>query len=167
MNQIIKTCFGISSLCADKNHVIFYDADCNHSLDSLNKVETDLRKMQVVASLSTFYVLKSTNGYNAICLDKIPIENVIKLLSNYCTMIDNDFIKFGAKRGYFTLRIDKDKKIINNLISITERKKSFPHKFILENFLNISVVEGDFDNSKSIDIIHFPSDKNGYFEVKK
>jgi len=164
MKKILKTCFGISSLCNDKKHVLFYDADCEHSKLNLFKVENDIRKMQICGNLSTFYILKSTNGYNAFCLDKLDLQLIHNLLSTYGSMVDGDFIKYGFKRGYYTLRIDKDKKFLKELLSYNLKKKSKGHKILFEQYFHMLIENDGFDNSKHIDIIRYPSKKDGFFK---
>lgn len=73
---------GIDSRCADFKHVIFLDYD---KIDFDYLIE-ELKWLQEEFKLSEFYVFDTgrakgeLRGYHAICLDKLPIHEVFKIV---------------------------------------------------------------------------------------
>lgn len=165
-----NVCYGISSKADDKHgHVIFWDYDDNDFLIFLKYLE----RMQKMYNLSDIYIIKSTNGYNALCLDIVNAGVIFDMGTNVFSPCDRDFYKYGYQRGYYTLRFDRDKILENVLIShnTPTYKKSFAHKVFLEWFFASDNLKIDYDNFfndyTKLKIIQYPSKKNGFHTVDK
>lgn len=160
---IKKVCFGITNLTADGYFIPFLDYDDI----ALKRVEKELSDIQKKFNLSDVYIIKSSNGYNALSLDKLPYNVMINLV-NYSKLLDKTFRKVAIARGYFTLRIGIDKKIIVILESDCKYyEKSNSHCMSLERFYDIEVKnKTKIDNNTMLRIDMFSSDKYGFLEVK-
>jgi len=164
MKTFNRFCYGISSKISKNEHVFMIDFDGI----SFKRVISELLHIQFDNQLSDIYVIRSTNGYNAICLDKLTLNMIYNIGIN-SKIADQDFFKYGFKREYFVLRFDKDKELICTLKSNSDKyEKSFAHY----NFLNMSFgiekqLDFTFDSNTVIDIIQYPSNKNGYHYVKE
>lgn len=160
---IKKVCFGMTNLTADGYFIPFLDYDDI----SLKRVETDLLNIQKKFNLSDIYIIKSSNGYNALSLDKLPYNVMISLV-DYSKIVDKVFRKVAIARGYFTLRIGIDKKIICILTSDSiYYEKSNSHLLALEKFYDIEVKNIEkIDKNTMLRIDMFLSDKYGFFEVE-
>lgn len=165
MNKMFKCCYGVSSKAGANEHTLFLDYD--HI--GLESVKTHLFYLQNEYSFSDIYIIKSTNGYNAICLDKIPLYLIFTLGNSVIAPVDRNFIKYGFQRGYYTLRFDNDKQLIEVLKSDNKKyDKSFAHKVFLEWFFRIKIdFDNTFDENTKLSIIQYPSTKNGYHIVPK
>ena len=108
-----KYCFGITSDTNIKyHHVLFFDFDGEHKLF---EIIDSLKNVQRRYGLSTIYVLKSSNGFNAFCLSVRPMREVINILSD-TNLIDDLFVRLGyEKNNRFILRMDLDKKPVYRL----------------------------------------------------
>jgi len=159
-----KCCYGVSSITKDNRHVFMLDYDNAFYSDVYN----DLLELQSLYNLSDIYIIKSTNGYNAICLDKITL-NLVYNFGIHSSMIDQHFIKYGFKRGYYVLRFDNDKKIKTVLPNTSIKyEKSKPHAQFLNMFFGTKIKydNDNFDKNSKLDLIQYPSDKNGYHNVE-
>lgn len=110
------------------------------------------------------YILKSTHGYNAFSLDKLTYH-ILKDVYKYSKFSDKDFIKYGLQRGFLTLRMGNDKRLINILYSDNEGYyKSYSHKLFFEKVMQFTIKDNNnmFDNEKQITITVFPSNKHGF-----
>lgn len=141
----------------------FFDYD----IEDLPNIVLELMSIQKEFNLSNIYLLKSSNGYNAFSLDKL-FFNVINDIFESTEFVDNDFIKWGLNRGFLTLRMGEDKKIISVLVSKSKNinyKKSLPHKKFFNEIMEFDIKDDiNFDNESKIIITMFPSNKHG---VKK
>ena len=81
---------------------------------------------------------------------------------------DRDFFVYGFKRQYYVLRFDIDKRLVCILCNDSKKyTKSFAHKLFLEWFFDIVIRDSNFDDNDRIDIIQYPSRKNGFHYVSK
>lgn len=162
----LRCCYGISSKAnTDGGHVIYLDYDDK----SYQCVKEHMKYMQNEYMLGDFFLIKSTHGFNGVCLDILPLP-VVKLIGcDVMSPCDRDFYKFGYKRGYYVLRFDCDKELIEIVPSVHyQYEKSLAHKNFLEWFFGIKIPDDPkFNSFTKIDIIQYPSDKNGYHSVKK
>lgn len=160
-----KCCYGISSRCPDYKHVIMLDYD-NIPIGS---VTDHIRIMQRQYSLGDFYIIKTLNGYNAICLDKLPFGLIHSMGIDVLSLVDRKYLELANKRNYFTLRFDMDKKL-EKIIEFDKNKyeKSLAHKQFLEWFFNIYIEHTVmYDENTKLVFIQYPSEKNGYHNFKK
>jgi len=165
MIQKLKYCYGITSETDDRlNHVFMMDFDGI----GLQTVKDYLNEIQVDNNLSDIYIIESTNGYNAISLDKLP-QSLIYNWGNYAySPADRQFLKIGFERGYFVLRFGHDKKLVETLINASNvYEKSLAHKKFLEWFFDIKIICAPLDTNKKINLIRYPSEKHGYHILNK
>jgi len=108
----------ISSLCQCNRHILFWDFD---NID-LSFAEKSLSSIQAYHGLGDIYIIKSSSGYNAFCLDKFFLNEAYNIL--YHTRW-NDFqhVRIGYLSESWALRIGDDKELIKR-IDITENYKS-------------------------------------------
>ena len=160
----VKVCYGISSEVDRYSHVIMLDYD-NISLED---VLLHIIQMQKEYDFSDFYVIKSTNGFNVMCLDMLPFSLIYSIGMNIESPADRDFFKAGFDRQQFTLRFDCDKTLLGIVTNNSKKyTKSLAHKKFLEFFFDILIHDSNFDDNNKIDIIQFPSNKDGYHLVNK
>lgn len=127
-----------------------------------------LLHIQKMYNLSDIYVIETTHGFNAICLDKLPIAVINDIGTSVLSPADRDFFKYGFKRGYFVIRFDWDKKLLDILKSNNNiYEKSQFHKDFLEWFFKITIRGENWDENKKGNIVQYPSNKNGYHFVEK
>jgi len=164
--QILKCCYGISSYVDKNKHVFMIDYD-NVKLED---VISHLRYVMERFKLSKVFVIKSTHGYNAISLNVLPLYIIYQIGMEINSIADRDFFKYGYGRRYYVLRFDKDKKLVKVLKSRDKNiyDNSLAHKMFLEWFFNIKIeIDNSFLNNTKLDIIQYPSKKNGYHKVSK
>jgi hypothetical protein len=162
----LKCCYGISSQ-ADRHYGHIMIMDYDHQ--KYNAVLTHLMHLQEEYELSNIYVIKSTHGYNAVCLDINPISLYYNMGMSVFSPCDREFMKYGFDRGYYTLRFDKDKALVD-ILEKDSRKytKSLAHKIFLEWFFGIVIEHNErFNDAKTLTVIQYPSSKNGYHLVEK
>lgn len=151
--------FGITNQCKDDHLIPFFDYDDIN----ISTVRMELDFLQKVFDLSNIYIMESTNGYNAFSFDKLTFD-ILKSIYNKSKYIDKDFIKYGLQRGFMTLRLGNDKKLVdilktNNRIYL----KSSSHKKFFNDIMRFHIVDLiNFDNEKIITITMFPSNKHGF-----
>lgn len=151
--------FGITNQCTDAYEIPFFDYD----IDDLPMIIIELLDMQFKFRLSTIYLIKSTTGYNAFSLDKLPF-NTLELIYETSKLIDRKFVKWGLHRGFMTLRMGKDKRFIKSLNSRhTDYIKSSAHKVFFTDIMDFPINDNDnFDNENKIVLTMFPSNKHGF-----
>jgi len=169
-----RCCYGISSKGnAENHHVLFMDYD---NLEYENVVE-HIQYIQHEYNLGDVYLIESLhkndlrdrNSFNAICLDVLPLAECHRILADIVSPVDRDFTKYGFERGYYTLRFDKDKEFLGIIRSDNgNREKSLAHKKFLEWFFDIEIpISKLFNNYDVVQLVQFPSIKNGYHIVDK
>lgn len=157
--------FGINSICQDGKHIIFIDFD-NKQLDIIKNIIKELQKDN---DLSDFYIFSTFNGYHAICLDKLNIDEIIDILCEY-EFIDQDYLRFAHKRNNFTLRWGIDKEFCYKISrqSFTY-KKSYAHYIFLRDVIGISLNHYSakhYDISGLLEIQAYRSEKNGWANIE-
>jgi len=155
-------CFGITSKCGDNKHIVF----CDFDNINISEVFETLKNMQFHYELSTFYIVKSTNGYNAFCLSKMDLKDITSMLKEYHS-IDPLFIKLSSeKRKLFVLRMDKDKHFCAKLPSYdtTKQLSNAHYRFFTEimDFPLEPINKRLSDNLKFFRIIAYKSTKHGW-----
>jgi len=163
INKQIRCCYGISSLCKNGQHVFMIDYDNK----KLNDVIKHLKYIQKDYNLSEIYIIKSTNGYNAISLDMLPLVVIYSIGTNDFSIADRKFFSYGLKQGFYTLRFGKDKELIKILHSVSNcHNKSLGHKMFLEWFFNLNIDNNiNFTENDNINILQFKSNKYGFHMV--
>ena len=123
----------ISSKTEDDNHILIWDFDMIEKYFALRA----LSQVQHFHGLGDIYLIKSTHGYNAICLDKLWLNKVYNILF-YTRWNDFHHVRIGFKSESWALRISDDKKIVFKLIPTEEydrRMQSSAHyKFFKKIF---------------------------------
>lgn len=118
--------------------------------------------MQKLFNLSTFYIITTENGYNAFCLDKITLKQLLDVYkASY--FVCQDFVKYCLNRGHFTLRINAEKQLI--LIVYSNSKtfiKSNAHKEFFKTIFDYHFNNNScFDNDTKIIWDSWESIKHG------
>lgn len=166
--RMFKCCYGISSK-ADENggNALFLDYDKVTLETTLEHIEY----LQDEYHLGNVYLIKSTNGFNAICLDVIPLSLCYAIGNDVISPCDRNFFKYGFERGYYTLRFDCSKQFLTIVRSSNSwYLKSLAHKNFLNWFFDPDLVimdDGRFNNYSKVNLVQFPSDKDGYHLVDK
>lgn len=110
--------FCISSICPDGNHVLFFDFD-NFKEDSLHFIQRSLSQIQHRHKLGDIYIIKSRNGFNAICLDKFWLNEAYNILF-YTRWNDFNHIIIGFLGESWCLRLSPEKKMFQRIIPTEE-----------------------------------------------
>lgn len=132
-----KVCLGYSSICEDKKHVLLLDYDVPKT--KLLEIEDNLFFITKKYNIPTFYIIDSTNGYNAISLGKLSLRDNLRVRSK-CKYTDALHTKIGYKRKGWVLRIGSDKKIISVVRnSITNIEKSNAHRILLNSCYGMKI----------------------------
>ena len=162
-NEDSLECFGMTNLTSDGYFIPFFDYDDV----SLRIVIEELSFLQESYHLSDIYIIKSSNGYNALSLDKISWEILIQIMRE-SERADVSFKKLAIERRFFVLRIGKDKKIVEILKGFSEYKKSLSHALALKCFYNLPIpLEDNFDDNTIMRMYLYKSAKDGYLRVMK
>lgn len=155
-----KYAFGITSLTEDKCHIFMSDIDENISFENAIKICYDILKTYRFGSM---FLIESTNGYNILSLDKISLKLIYQINKKYPSVdqLYND-LQYN-KRGFYTLRIDQDKKIVWEYLSPNGCfVRSNAHRVFLNNQFNIYIAHnGITDNFDMLKIIKFKNKKHG------
>lgn len=154
-----KVCFGITSRCFDNKHILFFDYD----IKNINVVSAELEYLQKLFGLSYIYIISTDNGFNAFCLDKFSFNDIIVIYSR-CEVICQDFVKYCIKRGYFTLRMSKYKKLCSIIKSNSFiHEKSNAHKKFFKDIMVYHFNDSNnFDTSQTVVLESYGSNKHGY-----
>lgn len=161
---LVKVCYGVSSKVNDYDHVVMFDYD----YVDLDTVVDHIIHLQHEYNFSDFYIIESTHGFNTICLDMLTPSLIYQIGIDVCSPADRDFFKYGFRRGYYVLRFDLDKQLVGIIYNDSSKyKKSNAHKKFLEWFFDIEIKGSNFDDNNKIDIIQYPSNKNGFHYVSK
>jgi hypothetical protein len=160
---LLKCCYGITSKANEneiQGHCLFLDYD---KKDRACVIE-HLNYIQYEYHLSDIFVIKSTNGFNAVVLDVLPLAECLRIMIDVSSPIDRDFATYGFNRGYYTLRFGSDKELFMIIPSAKRSyERSLAHKKFLEFFFGIQIKDdGSFNDFTKLGIIQFPSDKDGY-----
>lgn len=169
MKNEFKYCLGVNSKTTDEKHILMLDYD---NIEYHNMID-ELRKMQDKYKLGDFLIFKSTNGCNAICLDKFNIDELTNILKGF-ELVDEKYIEIGLKRGYFVTRMGVDKRPVQIIFGNDEHEKSNAHKIFLNSVLfnfqygQLSFsMKDNFDNFTHYNIVAYQNEKYGYLEKKE
>ena len=146
----------ISSYCGNGEHIIIWDFDQIEMYDILKA----LSKIQDFHGLGSIYIFKSVWGYNALCLDKIFVEEVYNI-KYYTRWADYWHTKIGYEQGNWSFKINSDKyffKILLPTKNHKDRVQSNAHKIFLQKYFDINSFEGKFDNSNDVIIESYKQD---------
>jgi len=159
-----KVCFGYTNKAKGNLYLPFFDYD----ISDYHNIRLELLHIQDMFDLSDIYVYKSLHGYNALSLDKLPFNTLVKLYDN-CKLVCNDYMKLGLNRNFLTLRIGRDKKLHEVLKSnSTCYKRSFAHGILLSVFFDTTIENiVNFDDSLHIMLKIYRSEKHGFLKVKE
>lgn len=160
-NQI-KTCFGVDSQTEDKKNILYWDFD---NIE-LNTVCYCLETQQEKYLLSNIYVIKTTNGYNAFSLDKMPFNSMIHIIST-TKNIDSLFVKMSKHRKNSTLRFDSTKRLETIIKANSDYEKSLAHIIFFKEYLNYFIeTQKPIDNLYNIRFTAYHSYTKGVENVK-
>lgn len=158
----------MSSEAKSKN-IILIDFDTKR----YENIYLDLIYIQKKFSLSNFYLFNSTNGFNAICLDKLSKHRLTQVM-NSLDYADKKYIELGLKRGYFVMRLGEDKKYSAKITNYPTLNRGYTmsnsHRELLTKLFCINIPSSqNFDKYHDVCIVAYQSDKYGtmtYDEVK-
>lgn len=129
---------GYCSETKEGKHIILWDFDT--SLAYLDRIMQELERIQKEYSLSEIYLIRSKNGYNAVCLTKCSKEECFHIKQETFKS-DNIHNSIGLERNNWVLRLGEDK-----LFSAVLRKKavhmwqkSNAHRLLLNNYFNLNI----------------------------
>jgi len=157
-----KFVYGINSRCKDGSHIILFDCDSDLVYDLIVYY---LQYYQDRYNLSEFHIIKSTNGYNAFCLDKLPFSLVYAILKGI-PPCDRAFTDIGCKRGSYTLRVSNDKHYSSVLLPKHKPVwiRSNAHFLFFSNVCNFEISnyynKSCFDDETTCNIVKYRSNKD-------
>lgn len=148
---------GFTSKTEDGLHIIIGDIDKKNF--PVYNILNILKNFQFKYNLSSIYIIESRSGFNFVCLKKFDFKKVVYMLQTL-DIIDEKFLKCSIERGYFTLRIGNDKKviaIIHNYEHNIKNSLSNIHRIILIDFFNAYSTHDCFndDNNKKIEFVRY------------
>ena len=161
-----KVCFGYTNKASNGFYLPFFDYDDK----KLHDIEIELTKIQKKYALSDIYIFSSKNGYNALSLDKLPY-NKLKDIYSECKLVCDEYLELGLRRNILTLRIGKDKKLIEVVESNNNIwKKSLSHAILLIVFFDVDIevyANKTFDNNLYLRLKAYRSEKHGFLNVEE
>jgi hypothetical protein len=143
-----------------ESHAMFFDYD----LDDIKPFKDWLLQIQDDLHLSDIYLIKSSSGANAICLDIMPLMEIKRIGTDISSPCDRKYFELNAQRGYYTLRFNGADKTLAEVLPAEGRlPKSRAHKYFLEWFFSIKIIDDIwYDEGSWPAIIKFASAKHGY-----
>lgn len=98
----ITNIIGVNSNLPDGKHIIMIDFDAT----TLDKVISEMLKIQNVYSLPTIYITETSKGtgFHAWCFKKVTWEKLVEILA-FTKGVDWNYFKYGIYRKHFTLRV--------------------------------------------------------------
>ena len=145
-----KAVAGITNRTKDGKYIPFLDYDYKE----IDWITDELKALQEMFNLSTFYLFSTKKGYHAICLDKVPLSTFVSILRN--SSVDVNYIniplKYGAK--VWTLRATKKEELpifYGDLAASSDNEKSLAHVKILHKlYPSLSMSVGKTDNHEQL-----------------
>lgn len=165
----LKGCLGITNKTQDNKYIPFLDFDGQKKA----LVIQSLYHVQQKYNLHKFYLIESTNGYNAFFLDKLTFEDCIEIIKD--AICDVNYLIYAKAKNNITLRIGNDKKfcdIPNTSHLFNSHELSYAHYQFFSIMYDIDLLNGveitdlRFDNYNEIQLVLFMSKKYGYIEVE-
>lgn len=152
-----NTAYAITSTCTYKSHILLWDFDIN----DFYLIVLELKRIQKKYELPDIYIIKSTRGYNAICLAKLIISQAYKIKRD-TKFTDKIHNKMGFVFNKWCLRISRDKSLACVIKSCNKGnyKLSLSHKIFLENWLNMICENGNYDDNTDIEMESYPDDRH-------
>lgn len=144
----MKVVKAIKSICEDGRHIIFWDFDgVNY-----NQVFNSLLDIQRLYNLSDIWIIKTNNGFNAVCFAKFDINKVYEIKNN--TKYDDYYhIIWGYRGCGWCLRLGNDKFVIEKLPSDNLIEGSYSHYAFFNNFFPLLTAENElFDTSDYVTV---------------
>ncbi len=133
---------GITSLCEDGFHVLFFDYD-NVSMERVIK---EVKVLIEEFELSDCYLFKSSEkSFHVICLDKFDFGEVINI-HKWSSHYDMKHDKHSLERGFWVLRFDEKRggdkpEYVGTITSLNGGvwDKSNVHKLFLEKYYGLRI----------------------------
>lgn len=136
-------------------HILIWDFDNKNP----QAVFGSLINIQKDYELSNIYIVKTKNGFNAVCLDILPADRVYEIKNN-TKGDDYAHAYYGYKYNSWCFRLGDDKKITDVLINNTANVQSLAHKVFFETFFNRKFTGGLYNTCYEILIEIYPSKHN-------
>lgn len=127
-----QTMIGLNSKLEDGNHVLMWDFDDI----TLTQLETILREVQDTFTLPSIYILKTNkfNGYHAYCLKRYSFIHAMHILT-VSDGIDPQFLRLGACRGFWTLRLSPKRGV--ELTKVSTLISTIPEDVTIDELTNL------------------------------
>jgi len=145
---------GVSSVCKDGQHVLFFDYD---KIGDLERIENELKELQEYFCLSHAYIFQTgKENFHAIILDKHSLRNTFEILKE--TNTDHAFIySIKVLRGReWILRIaEKGNRPKPRFIKVLKSKNdsyqiSTAHKLFLQKYYGVPKLKYNFEDNITI-----------------
>ena len=138
LNNRTDKSFCISSKTDDDNHILFWD------FDNIEKyyITRSLSQIQDYHELGDIFLVKSSHGYNAFCLDKFWLNEAYNILF-YSRWNDFNHVRIGFKSESWCLRLSDDKKLDIQLIpteNYETREQSNAHYLFFKKFFKNDIL---------------------------
>lgn len=164
--QLQPNVVAISTLCEGGKNVLLWDFDIKNKDNGFNKVQEALISISQLYHLSKIYIIETRNGFNAICLDKFPLEKAYQIKKE-TAFDDKKHQESGLYHKDWRMRIGNDKKYIGGVITNSRNfhSKSNAHRIFLIKEFDLNITKDDaFDNSMSCLFSHYWCWKETYHE---
>lgn len=140
----MQTQTGINSKLADGQHILMWDFDDT----SLAKLVAALKDIQEEYHLPAIHILKTNKyaGYHAYCLKRCSFLKALHILSA-SFYIDQAFLRIGACRGFWTLRISPKKGVEPYHVKTLPSEETRPDNVEFEELTNLVEYRTKLDKS--------------------
>ena len=151
---------GMSSVCKDGRHVLFFDYD---KIGDLKRIEDELKFIQDYYNLSHAYIFQTGDeNFHAVILDKHSLRDTFEILKN--TNVDHAFvnsIKFLRGREWILRIAEKGNRPKPVFVKVLKSKYasyevSTAHKLFLQKYYSVPKLKYKFeDNITEIPLVNY------------
>lgn len=137
---------GYTNRCKDGLYIPVLDYD---DMDEESVIMECLR-LQAHHDIGTFYIFSTTNGYHAVCLDKMRLSDYLEVLHD--SSVDPEFhrVPLTFQRRCWVLRLSDKRGVpilhIKTLERSSRRIKSKAHMLLLKNLVDKMPDDGQQDD---------------------
>ena len=146
----------MTSYCIkDEKHILIWDFDGI----AIKDVIPALENIQNEHKLGDIVVLKTKNGYNALCLDKFDIHKAFEIKEE-TKHADKSHNKVGYMFDKWCMRIGDDKEYIITLHGKNDREKSLAHAQLIAKWLDLMLYGKKTDRNTLIEMETYLSEEH-------
>lgn len=146
---------GITNKCRDGRYVIFLDYDQVPE----EWVVEEVQFLMTEHLLGDFHIFKTTNGYHAICTDKVSLHDLVAVMRDSSTDEAYKYVPLRRARRVWTLRTTakdgKKPEFLYTLGGLYLNQQSKPHNDILRKLYNIEIPTGNEDGEEEFWTAHY------------